>query len=383
MLLHVTSLPGGQGIGDLGSEAYRFIDWLAAAGQQSWQILPLGPTGYGDSPYASSSAFAGNPLLISLERLVEEGLLQPHEVGGEAPGPVDFGAVAGFKAAKLELALSRFRPTLAYEEFCAGAAYWLEDFVRIRARLGANEPFERFVQFLFHQQWSALRRYANERGIRIVGDIPIFVADGSVDMLAHPELFYLDERGRPTVVAGVPPDLFSATGQRWGNPLFRWEAMAADGYRWWRDRLRRTLELVDVVRIDHFRGFAAYWAVPAGEATAARGRWRSGPGLNLFRAASEEFGPLPLLVEDLGLITPDVVALRERLGCPGMKVLQFAFEGRADNPYLPHNYEPNCVVYTGTHDNQTTRGWYDSQPEQTRHEVRTYLGRDCNDISWD
>ncbi len=384
VLLHVTSLPGGHGMGDFGPEAYRFVDWLVKAGQTIWQILPLGPTGWGESPYASSSAFAGNPSLISLQTLVAEGLLQENELTPNVAGAeVQWDEVAAFKQRALLTAYGRFTPTVEYESFCVRAAYWLDDFARIRAGQGSNEGFERFVQFNFERQWAAVKHYANERGVRIMGDVPIFVADGSVDVLAHPELFYLDDRGHPTIVAGVPPDLFSATGQRWGNPLYRWEAMAADGYQWWRNRMRRILEQVDIVRVDHFRGFAAYWAVPASEKTALNGEWRRGPRFELFQAFAAEFGSLPMVIEDLGVITPDVVALREQLGYPGMKVLQFAFDSGPDNPYLPNNYVPNCIVYTGTHDNQTTLGWYRSQPQYVQDNVRKYLARDDSDIAWD
>src|SRR5581483_3897821 len=243
--------------------------------------------------------------------------------------------------------------------------------------------YQRFLQYVFDRQWSALKGYANERSIRILGDVPIFVADGSIDVRAHPELFELDTLGRPLEVAGVPPDLFSKTGQRWGNPLFRWEVMAQDGYRWWADRLRRTLELVDIVRIDHFRGFAAYWAIPASEPTAVKGEWRKGPGLALFRELGRQLGELPIVVEDLGLITTDVVAIRQALGYPGMKVLQFGFDGDGSNPYLPHNYSADCVVYTGTHDNDTTTSWYALLPENQQHAVRRYLGTDAHDVAWD
>jgi len=256
--------------------------------------------------------------------------------------------------------------------------------VRIEAGGDAQaERFERFVQFEFDRQWEAVKRYANERHVRIVGDVPIFVADGSVDVRAHPELFHLDGKGRPTEVAGVPPDLFSATGQRWGNPLYNWPAMAKDGYRWWRDRLRRMLELFDVVRIDHFRGFAAYWSVPASAPTAETGEWKQGPGTDLFDQVGKELGQLPIVVEDLGLITTDVIQIKESLGFAGMKVLHFAFDGKADNPYLPHNYGPDYIVYTGTHDNDTTVGWYQSLQEHEKDAIRRYLSTDASDVAWD
>ncbi|HEX6511946.1 MAG TPA: 4-alpha-glucanotransferase [Chloroflexota bacterium] len=385
MLLHVVSLPGGQGIGDLGPEAYRFIDWLAAAGQQIWQILPLGPTGFGNSPYASISAFAGNPDLISLERLVDEGLLTSEQLRNELPADyVDYDNVHKLKQWALREAFGKFGGGPECDHFLSDAAYWLDDYVRIQAASDEGEAaFLRFQQFEFDRQWSALRRYANERRVRIVGDVPIFVADGSVDVRAHPELFHMDEAGKPTHVAGVPPDLFSETGQRWGNPVYNWDAMAADDYGWWRHRLRRTLELVDVVRIDHFRGFAAFWSVPASEKTAERGEWWRGPGTDLFHRAGHELGQLPIVVEDLGLITTDVIAVRDELGFPGMKVLQFAFDAKPDNPYLPHNYTTEYMVYTGTHDNDTTVSWYEQLPEQDKHQVREYLGTDASDVAWD
>jgi 4-alpha-glucanotransferase len=385
VLLHVVSLPGGHGIGDVGHEAYRFVDWLASAGQQLWQILPLGPTGYGNSPYASSSAFAANPDLISLDRLAGDGLLTAEELAHDLPGDyVDYERVHAFKQRALQQAWRRFHAGPEFDAFVQRASYWLDDYLRITA--GPDEErasFERFVQFEFDRQWSALRRYANERQIRIMGDVPIFVAEGSVDVRAHPELFHLDEQGRPTLVAGVPPDLFSETGQRWGNPHYRWDVMARDGFAWWRDRLRRMLELTDVIRIDHFRAFAAYWAVPGHAPTAETGEWQQGPGAALFEQVGRELDQLPIVVEDLGLITTDVVELKERLGYPGMKVLQFAFDGKPDNPYLPHNYHDQCVVYTGTHDNDTTVSWFRLLPEQEQEYVRKYLATDGSDIAWD
>jgi 4-alpha-glucanotransferase len=385
VLLHVVSLPGGQGIGDMGPEAYRFVDWLAAAGQQVWQILPLGPTGFGNSPYACSSAFAGNPDLISLERLVDEALLDASQLEHQLPQDyVDYENVHNLKQWALGEAFQRFAGGQEFDDFCRRAAYWLDDYVRVEA-LGdeAMGQLLRFQQFEFDRQWSALRRCANERQVRIVGDVPVFAADRGVDVRAHPELFYLDDQGRPTHVAGVPPDLFSETGQRWGNPLYNWEVMAAGGYTWWRDRMRRTLELVDVVRIDHFRAFAAYWAVPASEKTAERGEWRQGSGAKLFHEIGRELGPLPIVVEDLGLITSDVIAMRDELGYPGMKVLQFAFDGNPDNPYLPHNYSTEWMVYTGTHDNDTTVSWYQQLPDGDKHALRRYLGTDARDVAWD
>ncbi len=408
ILLHPTSLPGPNGIGDLGGQAYRFVDFLVAAGQTLWQVLPLGPPGPGDSPYAGSSAFAGSPLLVSLAVLRQ---------GDDTPGAtrVDYGRVGREKAERLRKAHRELRGERreAIESFAAKNAAWLDDFALFTAikeaqggaawtewpePLARHDPdalavfrkeqleaydFHVFVQQAFHEQWHALKKYANERGVRIMGDVPIFVAHDSADVWAHPDLFRLDERGQPTEIAGVPPDYFSPTGQLWGNPLYRWDVMAERGYRWWVDRFRHLFELVDAVRIDHFRGFAAHWSVPAGEETAVNGRWDPGPGAALFNAVRDAVGDLPIVAEDLGTITPDVHALREELGFPGMKVLQFAFGDTPANPYLPHNYEQNAVVYTGTHDNDTTVGWYATLPEEQRHRVREYVGTDMSDPAWD
>ena len=422
VLGHPTSFPGPHGIGDLGEAAFRFVDWLVLAGQRLWQVLPLGPTGYGDSPYASPSAFAGNPLLISLHWLAGDGLLEHGDVDASAdfnPHEVDYGRVIDFKLPLLRRAFDRFRRGAAsgqradFATFCHVHAGWLDDYALFMAltdalggavwtdwpeeialrqpgavtrwqdRLREEVRFRQFVQFQFRRQWAELRRYANERDVRIVGDIPIFVAHNSADVWAHRELFRLDPRGRPTVVAGVPPDAFTDEGQLWGNPLFDWNALEATGFAWWLDRVRSALSLVDLVRIDHFRGFAAAWAVPVAAPTAAGGRWERGPGATIFAAMRLEFGDLPFLVEDLGLITPDVVALREDLGLPGMKVLQFAFDSGPSNAYLPHNYRRECVVYPGTHDNQTTIGWFQSRPEAERQAIQRYLGHDGSDIAWD
>ena len=411
ILLHPTSLPGPHGIGDLGA-ADRWIDFLRVAQQQLWQVLPLGPPGFGDSPYAARSAFAGNPLLISLDGLVEAGLLDSDDLDGPPPcegDRVDFTAVEAFKLPLLARASERFRVEQGLQQpaFCAFSeanAYWLDDYALFTALRGAHggaawttwerplvrrEPAAldaarvqlaheidriRFTQFAFASQWGRLKDAANAAGIRIIGDIPIFVAHDSADVWAHQDLFLLDEDGDPTVVAGVPPDYFSPTGQRWGNPLYRWERLAQSRYEWWAERFRSTLQLVDIVRIDHFRGFEAYWEVPAEEETAMNGRWLPGPGRGFFQTVSEALGPLPVIVEDLGLITRPVDDLREALGYPGMKVLQFAFCDDATNPYLPHNHEWNCVVYTGTHDNDTTEGWFASLEERQRARVVRYLG---------
>lgn len=421
ILLHPTSLPGPWGIGDLGPAAYQFVDFLNAAGQSLWQILPLGPTGYGDSPYQCFSAVAGNPLLVSLDALVERGLLTPNDLAAAgrsfSPDSVDYGAVIDFKLPLLRLSYERLggAPTTAaaFEQFKAASAAWLDDYAlfmtlkdvhggaawsswepelrsrqpaalaRARAEHAAAIEVHRFLQFLFFAQWAPLKAYANAHGVRIIGDAPIFVAYDSADVWANPELFFLDAEGRPTVVAGVPPDYFSATGQLWGNPLYRWDAMAKDGYAWWVARLRAAFSQVDILRLDHFRGFAAYWEVPASETTAMNGRWVKGPGADLFSRLEQALGSLPLIAEDLGLITPDVDTLRLQFDLPGMKVLQFAFDGDPGNVYLPHAHVANCVIYTGTHDNNTTLGWFMELDEAQREIIRAYLGRDCGDIAWD
>lgn len=422
VLAHPTSFPGPHGIGDLGESAFRFIDWLAQAGQRWWQVLPLGPIGPGDSPYASPSAFAGNPLLISLPWLVGEGLLDAGDAGddaGFAEHEVDYGRVSAYKMDRLRRAFDRFRRGAAADQratfaaFCEEHAAWLNDYALFmavkrehdgrswvewdeevalrrpaalataREQLRDEIRFHQFAQFQFRRQWAELRRYGSERGVRIIGDLPIFVAHDSADVWSHPELFRLNERGRPRVMAGVPPDAFTDAGQLWGNPLYDWEAAAATGYAWWLERVRGALTLVDLLRIDHFRGFAAAWTVPAADETAAGGRWERGPGTAIFAEMARQLGDLPFLVEDLGLITDDVGALREELKLPGMKVLQFAFDGGPENAYLPHNYEAKSVVYPGTHDNQTTIGWFFSRSDWERANVQRYLGKDGSDIAWD
>jgi 4-alpha-glucanotransferase len=421
ILLHPTSLPGSHGIGSLGAEAYAFVDFLAGAGQSIWQILPLGPTGYGDSPYSALSAFAGNPLLICPERLVEAGDLDPSTIAGAVmpEGAVNFGFVHGFMGRLLQKAAHRFRATAAAErrtafaDFCDRQASWLNDYaiyralrqhfgdqswnrwpVEIRRReeaalrhwgeqLAGPIYEEKYAQFVFFEQWFALKEYANSRGVRILGDIPIFVALDSADVWANPHLFHLDAEGEPTRVAGVPPDYFSKNGQRWGNPLYRWESMVADGFAWWLARFRWNLAQTDWVRIDHFRGFEACWSIPAEEETAINGRWESVPGADLFRALADALGKVPIIAEDLGVITPEVEALRDHFGFPGMKILQFAFGSGADNLYLPHNLPRNCVIYSGTHDNDTTAGWWDALDRQGRDAVRAYLGSGGREIAWD
>ena len=433
ILLHPTSLPGGFGVGDLGREAYRFADFLHSAKQRVWQVLPLGPTGYGDSPYQVFSAFAGNPLLISPESLAQEGLLSSEDLS-EVPNfpqaQVDYGAVIHFKFPLLRRAFERFQsggvPPARdlFQKFCKQHSTWLDDYALFMAIKDAHggkawnqwdsaialrepEALEhwtkklsdeiqcwKFWQFLFFKQWMALKQYCHARSIQIMGDIPIFVARDSADVWAHPQLFHLDEHGNPTVVAGVPPDYFSATGQLWGNPLYRWDVMAASGYDWWMQRFRAAFELVDMVRIDHFRGFEAYWEVPGYETTAINGRWVNGPGAELFEAVRQALGDLPIVAENLGLITPEVEALRQKLGFPGMAVLQFAFgSGTADSEFLPHNYSRNLLIYTGTHDNDTTVGWWNStgvndstrRPEEVQRErefVLEYLGVNGSEIHW-
>jgi 4-alpha-glucanotransferase len=423
ILLHPTSLPSRWGIGDLGAAAYEFVNFLIAADQQLWQVMPLGPTGYGDSPYQSFSAFAGNPLLISIDILHQEGLLADEDLADAPHFPdsaVDYGAVIPFKLRLLRRSFERFEAVASpeqrqqFNDFRVRHRAWLDDYALFAAlkavhggaiwnawprpiaqrqpealaewtrHLNEELRFHAYVQFQFFSQWQQLKRYANDHSVRILGDIPIFVAYDSADVWAHPDIFALDADGNPTVVAGVPPDYFSASGQLWGNPLYRWDVLAQRGYDWWIERFRATLALVDMVRLDHFRGFAAYWEVPAGETTAINGRWVPGPGAALFEAVGAALGRLPIIAEDLGLITPDVEALRDRFNFPGMKVLQFAFGAGADQPYLPHNYTPHCVVYTGTHDNDTTAGWWhNSATPKERTHVQLYLGRDGSDISWD
>jgi 4-alpha-glucanotransferase len=422
VLLHPTSLPGPYGIGDLGPAVDGWIAWMASAGCRLWQVLPLGPTGYGDSPYQSLSAFAGNPLLISPERLADDGLLRPKDLEDLPAMPddrVDFGAVISVRDRLLRTAFDRYRSGEGsqlrdgFEAFRRDKGDWLDDFALFMAlkrehggapwtewdhSLSARQPEalerahealadaieeQRFRQFLFFRQWSAVRAEAQRQAITLIGDIPIFVAHDSADVWSHPELFWLDESGRPSVVAGVPPDYFSPTGQLWGNPLYRWEALQSSGYEWWIRRFRLVLEMVDIVRLDHFRGFEAYWEVPGDAPTAETGRWVPGPGAAFLDATQAALGSLPILAEDLGVITPGVVALRERYALPGMKILQFAFEGEPEHDFLPHNYPDRCVVYTGTHDNDTALGWYQSAGEEERDFCRRYLASDGAQIAWD
>jgi 4-alpha-glucanotransferase len=414
VLLHVTSLPGPHGIGDFGPGAYHFVDWLAAAGQRLWQVLPLTPIGPGDSPYQSVSAFAGSPLMVALEPLVSRGWLADPGLSGTVfeAQRVDYARVMPWRMAQLRAAAQGFfaeadaPERMEFEAWCAREAAWLDDYALFMALeaahggacwwdwaapLARREPqaladarrvhageiaFWQFVQWCFDRQWRAVRAHAHAQGIAIVGDLPIFVAHHSADCWARPDLFLLDPDFQPRVVAGVPPDFFSADGQRWGNPLYDWDAMAADGYRWWSERIRRMLAQADVFRIDHFRGFAAHWEIPADCPTAVGGRWVTGPGRALFDAIAEAVGPLPIIAEDLGVITPDVEALRDDCGFPGMRILQFAFGGDGSHAYLPHNHVPRSVAYTGTHDNDTSLGWWRSATERERAFAATYLGSD-------
>jgi 4-alpha-glucanotransferase len=422
ILLHPTSLPGPFGSGDLGATSYHFVDWLAVAGQKLWQMLPLGPVGMGDSPYMCLSAFAGEPMLIDLKELFDRGWL-PKGALEQVPSfnkhKVHFGDVKSFRMEILRTAAKNFFEKDAKAEvddfraFCKKQKAWLEDYAlfmaliqkyngaewstwdpelvkrspaamkKVRTELEQEIGFWEFTQWCFFRQWFALKRYANERGVKIVGDIPIFIAFQSADVWANPHLFHLDKNMKPKVVAGVPPDYFSVTGQRWGNPLYDWKAMHEEHYSWFIERIKTTLELVDIVRIDHFRGFAGYWEIPATEATAVKGRWVKGPGAKLFDAIEKKLGKMPIIAEDLGEITPDVVELRDRYDFPGMRILQFAFAADTKNNFLPHNYIANTVVYSGTHDNDTTIGWFTSATEREREFVKKYVGTSGEQIHWD
>ena len=414
LLLHVTSLPSPYGIGDLGSSSFSWIDRLHDAGLAWWQALPLGPTGYGNSPYQPMSSFAGNTLLISPERLIADGLLQASDTESHFPADVvDYDSVIPFKQRLLEKAWGNFKAgqhsdsdlAPAYDNFCASQVHWLEDYALFRAlkakyggayylawpeelverhpsalaearrELASQIDQVRFAQFLLFRQADQLKEHAHAKGVSLIGDLPFFVSPDSSDVWANPELFLLDEHHRPKFVAGVPPDYFSVEGQLWGNPVYNWDALRSTGYRWCIDRLRALLAHVDVIRLDHFRGFAAAWHVPAGAPTAQSGEWVAGPGAGFFQAVQTELGHLPFIAEDLGVITPDVQALRDQFHLPGMRILQFAFDGHADNPYLPHNFVHNTVAYTGTHDNATTRQWYEELPDYQRQNFRNYLKR--------
>lgn len=422
ILLHPTSLPGVFGSGDFGPDAYKFVDWLVSAGQSYWQVLPLGEIGPGNSPYMSCSAFAGSLLLIDLAELSNQGWLSSEELTPHPdfrPVRVNFALEKPFRMERLRRAASNFFASSHddmhrdFTKFCIAENEWLEDyaiFMTIAEReswrewsrwpieLAHKEPqaiqlikkscagevgFWKFCQWCFERQWSNLRLYANERGVRIIGDVPIFVAYQSADVWSHQELFELDENCRPTVVAGVPPDYFSETGQLWGNPLYRWDVHEKDDYTWWISRLRHALQLADMVRIDHFRGFVAYWEVPADATNAIIGEWVAGPGEKLFEAFTKAFPHLPIIAEDLGLITPDVLELRDKFNLPGMRILQFAFAEREDNLFLPHHYVPNTIAYTGTHDNDTTLGWWSNAPDHDKAFAQHYLGSDGHEILWD
>ncbi len=397
ILLHPTSLPGKFGIGDLGPQAFAFVDFLKNAGQTLWQVFPLGPTGYGDSPYQCFSAFAGNPLLISPELLLSDGLLQPEDLKSVPhfePTQIDFGKIIDYKKSILQKAFANFLKAKEsfknkFQDFCEVEKDWLNDFalfmsakdyhngelwtkwsedIALRkpgaiqkwcALLKDKIEYHKFVQFIFFKQWADLKKYANENDIQIIGDLPIFIAYDSADLWANKNLFTVDDHGKLLFVAGVPPDYFSPTGQLWGNPLYRWEEMQKDDYFWWRQRIKSIFKLIDIVRIDHFRGFEAYWKIPGGALTAEKGEWVKAPGDNFFSTIKKYLGELPIIAEDLGLITPEVNTLRDKFNFPGMKILQFAFGKGMERKFLPHNHSQNCVVYTGSHDNDTTRGYFD------------------------
>ena len=434
VLLHPTSLPGPHGSGDLGATARRFVDFLADAGQTWWQMLPVGPPGYGNSPYSALSAFAGSTLLVSLDMLAQEGLLDARVLGGDAHLPhdrVDYSKTARFRHGHLRAAFDSFvrkggETERAYLAFVGTNASWLDEFslyaalkaahgethwtaweqgvkkrdpVRLaqaRRDLAREIGLVKFAQYQFDKQWRALRAYAHERGIGLIGDIPIFVAHDSADVWHHKELFRLDKEGEPVVVAGVPPDYFSRTGQRWGNPLYRWKAMRRTGYAWWVARFRMMMARFDAIRLDHFIGFQRYWEIPASEPTAIKGRWMKGPGASLFRSVERALGELPLIAEDLGAVTPKVTALRKKFDLPGIRILQFAFGTDPQAPtFLPHHYPRRCVAYTGTHDNDTMLGWFHERgggdtstrskvdTERERKAALAYLGSDGNEVHWD
>jgi 4-alpha-glucanotransferase len=419
VLLHPTSLPGPHGSGDFGPNAYYFVDWMHTAGQSLWQTLPLGPIGPGDSPYMGSSAFAGNPLLVAFEPMIEEGWISRDALSCTFNEErVHFGETVPWRMQKLREAFDGFKKMaddadqLALRAWLDGECSWIGDYTLFMALDQAHAPalwpdwpaalaqrelaalnearelhaqavaFWGFVQWQFDVQWKRLKAYANQKNVHMVGDLPIFIAHHSADCWARPDLYELDDEGHPRVIAGVPPDFFSETGQRWGNPLYNWQAMKADGYQWWIERVKRQLALADVVRVDHFRGFVGYWEIPASEPTAVNGRWMPGPDHDLFAAIEGALGKLPIIAEDLGVITPEVVALRQRAGFPGMRILQFAFADEADNNFLPHVYERDTVAYSGTHDNDTARGWWAGCTDRERAYAGEYLDTDGHDIHW-
>ncbi len=420
VLLPITSLPSKYGIGCFSREAYEFVDKLKAAGQKNWQILPLGPTGYGDSPYQSFSTFAGNPYYIDLEQLIQDGLLTEEECEacdfGDNDRYIDYEKIYFGRFPILRKAFERFEPDEEFSRFCEENAYWLEDYSLYMAVKDANEgkswieweegirnrepeamkkakeelkddiAFYRFQQYEFMKQWTALKTYANDQGIRIIGDIPIYVAFDGADTWANPEMFQFTEENLPSAVAGCPPDAFSATGQLWGNPLYKWEYHKKQGYEWWMRRVKYCFELYDIIRIDHFRGFDAYYSIPYGDKTAENGHWEEGPGYDLFRTMKEKLGDLPIIAEDLGFLTDSVMQLLKDTGYPGMKVLQFAFDSRDESDYQPHLYTNNCVVYTGTHDNDTVLGWDKAISDGDRKYAREYMrneGSEGEQLAWD
>lgn len=421
-LAHPTSFPGKYGIGDMGKEAREFIDFLQDTMQTIWQVLPLTPTGYGNSPYASYSAFAGNAYLISPDILVEKGLLQKEEAERQQlPSEVvaDYDAAFEIRDRLYALASSRFYDAAAKEEmkdferFKKENKHWLDDYVlfmaclkhydrkpwnqwdaniagrdkkalkEYRKKFSDEIDYQYWLQYEFDKQWSELKAYANKRGIRVVGDIPIFVDHNSADVWANPQYFEVDEEGNRVLVAGVPPDYFSKTGQLWGNPLYKWEALEKDDYSWWVDRFRHMFRICDAIRVDHFRGFDAYWQVEAGEKTAEKGEWIDGPGEKLFKTILKECGEIPIIAEDLGFVTKGVEELRDSFNFPGMKIIQFAFDSDASNSFLPHNYPRNCVTYSGTHDNDTAIGWYENADETEQHRARVYTRSDGKEINWE
>ena len=403
ILVHPTSLPGKFGIGDLGPEAYRFVDFLQESGQHLWQTLPLGPTGGHNSPYQCFSSFAGQPLLISPELLKDEGLLTDADLSNVphfSDEEVDFAAVGEYKEELFKKAFARFKelpednPLKSELALFGKGAHWLEWEKKYRKPTKSQKAvierefedeilYEKFLQWTFCRQWSQLKAYANERDILLIGDIPIFVSGDSADVWAEPRLFQVDSDGFPTVVAGVPPDYFSATGQLWGNPLYDWKYHKKTNYEWWMERFKTQFLLSDIVRIDHFRGLESYWEIPADSETALNGKWVDGPKDEFFEVLIKTFGEEPpIIAEDLGIITDDVRALRDKFGLPGMKILQFAFEDE-DSNYLPYNQPYNCVCYTGTHDNDTTTGWYATASEKARDKVRRYMNTDASQVSWD
>ena len=424
ILLHPTSLPGKYGIGSLGKEAYKFVDFLKKSNQKLWQIFPLGPTGYGDSPYQCFSTFAGNPYLIDFDLLIEQNLLAEEDLKGVDFGGneeyIDYGAIYNQKYPLLRKAYENFKANEnkelkeKLETFKAENSSWLDDYslyislknhfnglpwneweddIRTRKEAAINKykaelaneiEYHNFIQFLFFTQWNNVKKYANDNGIKIIGDIPIFVAVDSSDAWANPEIFLFDPELKPVKVAGVPPDYFSATGQLWGNPLYDWDKLKELNYKWWVDRVKANLSTCDIIRIDHFRGFDEYWAVPYGDKTAENGTWCPGPRTDLFNAIKNELGELPIIAEDLGTMTQGVIDLREATGFPGMKILGFAFDSKEENDYLPHTYTKNCVVYTGTHDNDTLIGWFTKANEDDKQFARNYLNsRSDNEIHWD